>query len=366
MFGSTTMSLNRNISYFSNGSMLQPMCFLLQKIFVIDFKVTIMGSQNSSFPFSLSEKFYRWLFQTPQIMEIILLLFFSGIMIVNLSLNVLVVLAVTRFKRKQPPINYLFLNLALSDMLVATSLIPQYIIRPVFMLPDGWAGTLLCKLFVGGFTIWVAGCASTTIHVVIALERFYATRLGNLARKLQGRKLKMAIALVWIYAVLTEIPPFCVMTYDKSRKSCFEKWPNQLHGKIYTVFTFLVDFAVPLIFMAALYSKTVMVLWVDHSKGSNTSLSAVKTRKRVTKISIIVTVLHALCWFPDVTSYLLVYHVPGLVEYGSILYHACVIPVAVGTCLNPIVYALQSSKFRMQMKNMVCCFNVMNSKKVFV
>ena len=165
-------------------------------------------------------------------MQIILLLFFSVIMIVNLSLNMLVVLAVTRFKQKQPPINYLFLNLALSDMLVATSLIPQYIIRPVFTLPDGWAGTLLCKLFVGGFTMWVAGCASTTIHVVIALERFHATRLGNRARKLQGRKLKMAIGLVWIYAVLTEIPPFCVMTYDESRKSFFENWPNQIHVKI--------------------------------------------------------------------------------------------------------------------------------------
>ena len=46
------MSLNRNISYFSNGSMLQAMCFLLQKIFVIDFKVTIMGSQNTFFFFS--------------------------------------------------------------------------------------------------------------------------------------------------------------------------------------------------------------------------------------------------------------------------------------------------------------------------
>ena len=88
-----------------------------------------MGSYNSSFPFCLSEKLNQWLFQRPQIMEIILLLFFSVIMIVNLSLNVLVVLAVTRSKQKQPPINYLFLNLALSDMLVATSLIPQYIIR---------------------------------------------------------------------------------------------------------------------------------------------------------------------------------------------------------------------------------------------
>ena len=51
--------------------------------------------------------------------------------------------------------------------------------------------------------------------------------------------------------------------------------------------------------------------------------------------TITVTVLHALCWLPDVTSYLLAYHVPGEVELG--IYHACVIPVGLGSCLNPIV-----------------------------
>ena len=287
-------------------------------------------------------------------MEIVLLVFFSVIIILNLSLNVLVVLVVARYKPKQPSINYLLLNLALADILVATSLIPQYILRPVYTGPDGWAGTLLCKIFTGGFTMWVAGCASTTMHVVIAIERFYATRPGNLVRKIRGRKLKLVILCVWIYAVVTEIPPLCVMTYDKSRATCVEKWQNPIQAKIYTVFTFLMDFAIPLILMAILYTKTVRKLWGE-SKRNVTSQAVIKSRKRVTKIAIIVTVLHALCWLPDVTTYLLVYHVPGLVEYGSMLYHACVIPVGVGTCLNPIIYALQSRRFRIQMRNIIGC-----------
>lgn len=288
-------------------------------------------------------------------MQVVLLAFFSVIVVLNLILNGSVVLTVVRFKSVQPSINYLFMNLALADMLVATSLIPQYIIGPLIIPPDGWPGTLLCKLFTGGFTMWVAGCASTTLHVVIAIERCYATRQERLTvRQIRGKKLKLVIACVWIFAIVTEVPPLCVMTYDKNRESCFEKWPNPVHAKIYTVFTFLVDFVIPLILIAVFYIKTVKALW-GRSKSLATAQVVIMSRRRVTKVAITVTALHALCWLPDVTSYLLVYHVPGLVEYGSTVYHACVIPVGIGTCLNPIVYALQSEKFRIQMRNITGC-----------
>ena len=294
-------------------------------------------------------------------MEVVLLVVFSVIVILNLILNMLVVLVVAGYKPAQPSINYLFLNLALSDILVAISMIPQYVLRPVFTHPDGWAGTLLCKLLTGGYTMWVAGYASTIIHVVIAFERFYATRPRSLERKLKGRKLKLVIACVWVFAVVTEVPSMCVMTYSKKNDSCFEDWSKPIHGKIYTAFIFLVDFAIPLILMAVLYCKTVYALWGRYTCLA-TTLAVIKTRKRVTKIAITVTVLHALCWLPDTTSYLLVYYVPGLVVYGSILYHACVIPVGLGTCLNPIVYALQSQRFRIQLRKMIGCCNTRENK----
>lgn len=280
-------------------------------------------------------------------MQVVLSAVFSVIMILNLIPNVLVVLVVIRCKSAQTSINYLFLNLALADILVATSLVPQYVLRPAYTHPDGWAGTLLCKFFTGGFTMWVGGYASTIMHVVIAIERFYATRPRNIVRKL---------TCAWIVAVLSEVPPLYVMCFDKTRASCFENWSKPVFPKIYTVFTHLFDFAIPLMLMAYLYAKTVKALW-DPSKFCPTSQAVIKSRKRVTKIAITVTVLHALCWLPDVTSYLLAYHVPGAVEYGSILYHACVIPVGLSSCLNPIVYTLQSRRFRIEMQKVIGCKN---------
>jgi len=70
-------------------------------------------------------------------MGVILLVVFSIITILNLIPNGLVVIVVAHYKPVQPSINYLFLNVALADILVATSPIPQYILRPVLTHSDG-------------------------------------------------------------------------------------------------------------------------------------------------------------------------------------------------------------------------------------
>ena len=106
--------------------------------------------------------------------------------------------------------------------------------------------------------MWVAGTAATTTYVVIAIERFYATRRPEVrASKIRGRKLKLVIAGAWVLAVLSEVPSLYVMTYDNKRASCYETWANPVHAKIYSAFTFTIDFAIRLIPMAVLYSKTV-------------------------------------------------------------------------------------------------------------
>lgn len=110
--------------------------------------------------------------------------------------------------------------------------------------------------------MWVAGCASTVMHVVIAIERFYTTRPGNLKiRKVSRRKLKVVIACCWLFAVLSELPPMYVTTYDKARDHDFSCYENrQTYGKAYTTFTLFVDLLIPLILMVVLYTRTLMAL----------------------------------------------------------------------------------------------------------
>ena len=92
------------------------------------------------------------------------------------------------------PINYLLLNLAISDILFALFIAPKIIVSFNMSHPDGLAGVVLCKLLTGGNMAWVAGVSSIVTLVAIAFERYYAVvypiaREKNLSR----RKLKVSL-----------------------------------------------------------------------------------------------------------------------------------------------------------------------------
>ena len=93
--------------------------------------------------------------------------------------------------------NYLLLNLAVADMMVAIFIAPRFILVHFFSHPDGTTGTLLCKLLTGGNFTWTGGAASIFTLVAIACERYYAVvyPYGNKG-KLTKTKLKVSVAVI--------------------------------------------------------------------------------------------------------------------------------------------------------------------------
>ena len=89
--------------------------------------------------------------------------------------------------------NYLLVNLALADIMVAVFIAPQFILIHAFKHPDGTTGTWFCKLLTGGNLMWTGATASAFTLVVIAFERYYAVMYpyGNRG-KLTNNKLKVS------------------------------------------------------------------------------------------------------------------------------------------------------------------------------
>ena len=81
------------------------------------------------------------------------------------------------------PINYLLVNLAVADILYVTFISPSvFFVQFSFTnLPDGVAGTVLCKFFTTGTLAWVGAASSILTLSVVAIERYYAVvyPLGN-------------------------------------------------------------------------------------------------------------------------------------------------------------------------------------------
>ena len=90
------------------------------------------------------------------------------------------------------PINYLLVNLAISDITFAAFVAPNHILNRAFTHPEGAIGSGLCKLVTGGNVAWVGAASSSVTLVAIAIERYYTVMcpLGSKG-KLSRRKVKV-------------------------------------------------------------------------------------------------------------------------------------------------------------------------------
>lgn len=71
------------------------------------------------------------------------------------------------------PINYLLVNLAVSDITFAVFVAPNHILKKTFTHPEGTGGTELCRILTKGNVAWVGAASSSLTLVAIAVERYY-------------------------------------------------------------------------------------------------------------------------------------------------------------------------------------------------
>jgi len=90
----------------------------------------------------------------------------------NLVGNILVVMVVMLSKKSlKTPMNYLLVNLAFADIMVAVFMVTDQLFFHVVLHPEGVAGDYLCKILTGKILTWVGSVASVCTLLSIAFER---------------------------------------------------------------------------------------------------------------------------------------------------------------------------------------------------
>ena len=246
--------------------------------------------------------------------------------------------------------NYLLLNLAVADMVFALLVSPQYIFRPFFQHPGPPLGDFLCKMVTGGTMSWIGTAAAVITLVLIAFERYYSVLFPHRNKgRLTPKKAKLGILASWLVAIVSEIPPITVMAYNTQHNICIEKWPDIRYARAYTLLTFVFDFALPFTLMAVLYGKVIHRLW-NSSNSSSTHVVLLRQRKKVTRLLLIITVLHGVCLLPDTVTYVLSYF--GF-KYGSIAYKIGTVLVCLNSTVNPFLYSFHSERFRRSLQKLL-------------
>ena len=271
---------------------------------------------------------------------------FSFSIVMNLVGNILVCLIVLMFRDMHIPMNYLLVNLAVCDMMVAVFMAPTYVFSLNQNQPSGSLGNYLCKTLTGDALAWTGALASNFTLVCVCVERYLAvTYPYHEKKRLTTKKLKYVIPAGWVFAIGVNIPLFLSYEYDDTFGGCVYSWPTENFMKYHSIITTHIFVVFPALIMGTLYSCLINKLWIKNPATSTVmQLAALKNRRRSTKMVIMVSVVYCICWFPNCFAYIYVAY--SSKQLFSDVHLVSVFMVSLNSAINPIIYSLQSHRFR--------------------
>ncbi|CAH3137743.1 unnamed protein product, partial [Pocillopora meandrina] len=252
------------------------------------------------------------------------------------------------------PINYLIVNLAISDIMYAVFMIPKNIMTLTGAIhPDGMIGLCLCKFVTNGNIAWIGGVSSIITLVAVAFERYYAVVYPfNSERNVTTQKLRVIIPCAWLFSTLFISPLFFII--EEEGRSCVRSWPKKWMSKAYN-FAWSTLVFVSLLVMIVLYSRVIYALCsntIDGNKATRQQQGVMRVRKRVTLMVIIVSVIFGICWATLQVCFTLMD--VASVSIGPLPFDVAFTMVLFNSAINPFVYALLNQQFKEKMKGMIC------------
>ncbi|XP_046973049.1 5-hydroxytryptamine receptor 1-like [Vanessa cardui] len=161
--------------------------------------------------------------------------------------NILVCVAVCLVRKLRRPSNYLIVSLAVSDLCVATMVMP---VAMVYDLMGSWPfGPVVCDFWVSSD---VLSCAASILNLcMISVDRYYAiTKPLEYGVKRTPKRMLFCVFIVWMSAAFISLPPVLILGNEKTETSCSV---SQNQG--YQIYATFGSFYLPLTVMVVVYYK---------------------------------------------------------------------------------------------------------------
>ncbi|XP_078348443.1 allatostatin-A receptor-like [Oculina patagonica] len=282
----------------------------------------------------------------------------SILVLISLVGNTLVILTVLINKPMQTTLNYLLVNLAVADMMFASSIGIQYVMMPFIAQPEGEAGRYLCTFVTDGNMAWVGGAVSIFCLVYIAVERYFAIIHPLRQRsRFTRRRLKIFIVLGWSFGILMQMHGFMeTKYYQPDLRLCKSDGSfGYVEAKVGSLAWMVLAGIVPVSIMVYLYTRVVHHLWLKPVGNLEASQSAaLRYRKQVTITLITVSVIYAVSWIPNLIAYVLQFW-GGEVVFGPWYDKSGALLVTFNACINPVLYSMRMKSFREHLRDMLLC-----------
>ena len=298
------------------------------------------ASDNSTTPRNFSTFFNIW----STVFFIVLALNFIG--------NILVVLVITAERKFHSTMNYLFVNMAFSDFLAGVFSLLWYIAN--YVAPE-WRSEWVCRVVAANSITVLSGLVSIFTLTAITLERYNAI-LKPLEHRMSWSRFRIILLVIWTLSIIFSLPYVIFMkfvTRQGGNKCMFVlgKWQRQLLTSL--MFGFM--YVCPSIIICVAYAKIVKYLWFNKENDDmpESHKALLRSRKKITKLLGSVLIIFNLCIFPNfIGDFMLSF---GVIGYGHIFPQIVFLIQLVSTCVNPLIFFIQSNQFRNRLLDTICC-----------
>ena len=284
------------------------------------------------------------------------------IFLVALAGNTVIGIIVCKTKTMRKPINFLIVNMAMSDLLVPIFLIP-WDIQVLYInswLIGGPLGQALCKLV--NFLPNVSSVVSIQSLVLIAVDRFGAVVFPLRPRVISSKLCPFFNLATWIIAMavfppylfafkLVEYPGGLVCTL--SWKEVFGESSSSVNYFVSVLMTF---YFIPLVLIAILYIIIYIKLKSQKTPGEqsvNAGQQRQQRERNVLKMAITIVLGFAVCFLPFSIAWLLFFFAPDIWSCGFQYFHFFAIFLTRVNCaMNPCICFIFCKNYRTGLKNL--------------
>ena len=287
------------------------------------------------------------------------------IFVVSMAGNIFIGLIVYKTKTMRKPINFLIVNMAMSDLLYPIFLFPQRIteLYVASWLISGPLGQVMCKLV--PFFQSVSLVVSLQSLVLIAVDRFGAVVFPFRSPLISSKLCPFFILATWIIAMATWSPflfAFKLVEYPGGL-ACEVKW-NEAFGEFLSLKNYMLAVIVLFVFtslvmIAILYTIIYSKLksqTIPGEQSANARQQRVKREQNVLKMAIAIVLGFAVCWLPISIAWILILVVSDTLSCGFEYFWSVADVMAISNCaLNPCICFIFSKIYRQSLRNLLIC-----------
>ncbi|XP_045214155.1 allatostatin-A receptor-like [Mercenaria mercenaria] len=294
--------------------------------------------------------------------RVIIPIIFGLIVAIGFLGNLLVIVVIIMNQQMRSTTNLLILNLAFADLCFIMFCVP--FTAAGYAIPKWPFGEIWCKIV--QYLMYVCAYASVYTLVVMSLDRYLAVvhPISSMSVRNQTNTVRILVIL-WAVILGGHIPlllDYMVYDYDyygEFRSVCISKYStsnNFLMLKVFYGSFFMFGYVLPLSLICVLYGFMLKRLLYGVVPGGSQRAESIRSKKRVTKMVVIVVAIFALCWLPIQV----VFMVQNFGHYSDDISYIAVQMVAnclayMNSCVNPILYAFLSDNFRRSFRKVLCC-----------